>query len=40
MRPFGGLAEGCRKETGKYIDPEEDHEHVNHPVEGVGFNYN
>jgi len=36
VRPFGGLAEGCRKETGKYIDPEEDHEHVNHPG-GSGF---
>jgi hypothetical protein len=29
VRSFGGLAEGCGKEKGKYSDPEEDHEHVN-----------
>jgi len=34
VRALGGLAEGCRKEKGKYFDPEEDHEHVNYPGGG------
>jgi hypothetical protein len=31
---FGGLAEGCGKEKGKYFDPEEDHEHINYLAGG------
>ena len=34
MRAFGGLAEGCGKEKGKYFDPEGDREHVNCPGGG------